>query len=108
MGQDCDVVQEEYELEISTDSDDGDFSEEEQLVLEDADSFVVKPRGTTGVLRRPRGGRRRRWRLRVESGWERIVTSSKKSMSWSSRPTLMMVTFLRRKSWSQGTLTHSW
>jgi hypothetical protein len=36
-------------LELSTDSDDGDFSEEEELESGDTDSFMVKPHGTIGV-----------------------------------------------------------
>ncbi|RLM54761.1 hypothetical protein C2845_PM10G12180 [Panicum miliaceum] len=45
---DRDVVKEEYELEPSTDYDDGGCSEEEESEWGNADSFMVKPRGTTG------------------------------------------------------------
>jgi hypothetical protein len=48
MGEDRDVVQEEYEPEPSIDSDGSDCSEEKESESGDADSFVVKPRGTAG------------------------------------------------------------
>jgi hypothetical protein len=49
MGEDRDAMQEEYESEPSTDSDDGDRSEEEELESAEADSFMVRPCGTTGL-----------------------------------------------------------
>ncbi|RLM92075.1 hypothetical protein C2845_PM08G14020 [Panicum miliaceum] len=42
MGEDRDAVQEEYESEPLTDSDDGDRSKEEGSVSGDADSLVAK------------------------------------------------------------------
>jgi hypothetical protein len=48
MGEDRDIIQEEYELELWIDSNDGDCSEEEELESGDADSFIVKPLTTAG------------------------------------------------------------
>jgi hypothetical protein len=48
MGEDRVVFQEQYGSELSTDFDDGDHSKEEELESGDANSFVVKPRGTVG------------------------------------------------------------
>jgi hypothetical protein len=48
MGENRDVIQEQYKSELSTNSDDSDCSEEEELESGDADSFMVKPHGTAG------------------------------------------------------------
>jgi hypothetical protein len=48
MGEDRDIIQEEYKLEPLTDFDDSDCSEEEESELGDADSFMVKPHGNAG------------------------------------------------------------
>jgi hypothetical protein len=69
MGEDRDTVQEEYESEPLTDSDQGDRSQEEESESGGADLFVVKPGGPTG-LQIPEGSR---MSARVPKARKRIV-----------------------------------
>jgi hypothetical protein len=57
--------------------------------------------GRRRMLRRSRGGRRRRWRSRVESGWGRITTPFRRSSSQSPRPT--PTARKNRRRWSRST-----